>query len=523
MPFLYGQTNLVIYKSVIKASIPGVFPCVGIVHFTGPAPVNGAQAHRAGLAAGIHLATCQVNGAKVMASITNGYHLRMRGRVVGAGNAVAATPHYFVTLYHYTTKRAANIITHTFNTNTHSLAHKIFFPRHTCKIGKNSCKPLAAPCTPYAASFSLAYSLQPSFAYLGANYPFMPKSIPAKAVLNQLKTDLIGKDSYRGVTLTYAWMANQFGHFSLGFIPTIIMYTLLSPYFNHAGTAIWCAVGVSANWLAFEAINFLGPLMLKKRTRSKLFYVPKEQYVFEPAWQNLAFDTLTDLLFFWLGAFCASALCHVTPFTTATIPVLLVALVSPSRYWYITKMYLQMAEYPYQLRLSQWDAIDMPGEYRNTIHRFLNSKEKGMHLLLFGNEGCGKTSLSIGIATEMAIQHKTCVYTTGIKLYSLFFEENEQGLEPGNLWRWCNTSLLVIDDVNSGHPIDDIVTAERFLSYVDTHTNCNERNRRIISQTNVIWVMGDYIPAKGTIDQWKNMLQHIGVAPGKIHEINLLR
>lgn len=349
----------------------------------------------------------------------------------------------------------------------------------------------------------------------------MPKSIPAKAVLSQLKADLIGKDSYRGVTLTYAWMANQFGHFSLGFIPTFIAYTFLSPHFNHAVTAVWCAVGVSINWLAFEAVNFLGPLMLKKRTRSKVFYVPKEQYIFEPAWRNLAFDTFTDLLFFWLGAFVSSALCCPTTFAAVTVTVLLVALIYPSRYWFITKMYLQMAEYPFQFRLSQWDFTDMAREHRNTIQRFLTSNEKGMHLLLFGNEKCGKTSLSVGIATEMAIRHKTCLYTTGIKLYSLFFEDDTKWGECGNLWRWYNTSLLVIDDVNSCQPVDDIVTAERFLSYIDTHTACNERNRRIIKETNVIWVMGDYVAGKETIDQWKNMLQHIGIANDKIYEINL--
>ena len=42
-------------------------------------------------------------------------------------------------------------------------------------------------------------------------------------IINQLKLDLIGKDSHRGVTLTYSWLANQFGHFSLGFIPTYLL------------------------------------------------------------------------------------------------------------------------------------------------------------------------------------------------------------------------------------------------------------------------------------------------------------
>lgn len=45
-------------------------------------------------------------------------------------------------------------------------------------------------------------------------------SISIKDIRNQLKADLIGKDSYRGVTLTYSWLANQFGHFSLGYAYT---------------------------------------------------------------------------------------------------------------------------------------------------------------------------------------------------------------------------------------------------------------------------------------------------------------
>ena len=32
-----------------------------------------------------------------------------------------------------------------------------------------------------------------------------------KDIFSQLKADLIGKDSYRGVTLSYSWLANQLG------------------------------------------------------------------------------------------------------------------------------------------------------------------------------------------------------------------------------------------------------------------------------------------------------------------------
>ncbi len=44
----------------------------------------------------------------------------------------------------------------------------------------------------------------------------MNKTITGRDIRNQLKADLIGKDSYRGVTLTYTWLANQFGHISSG-------------------------------------------------------------------------------------------------------------------------------------------------------------------------------------------------------------------------------------------------------------------------------------------------------------------
>src|SRR5262249_33558356 len=96
--------------------------------------------------------------------------------------------------------------------------------------------------------------------------------INGKDVLHQLKEDLIGKDSYRGVTLTYSWLANQFGHFSLGYVPTLILYSILKrtridkPFF-------WAAVIICGVWLLFETYNFLGPLLLKKHSRSNLLFV----------------------------------------------------------------------------------------------------------------------------------------------------------------------------------------------------------------------------------------------------------
>ena len=75
----------------------------------------------------------------------------------------------------------------------------------------------------------------------------------------QLKADLIGKDSHRGITLTYAWLANQFGHFGIGYILTVIIYFGFKSYFEKPIlTAPLIVVGVV---IAFELYNFLGPLL----------------------------------------------------------------------------------------------------------------------------------------------------------------------------------------------------------------------------------------------------------------------
>ena len=98
------------------------------------------------------------------------------------------------------------------------------------------------------------------------------KTITGRDIRNQLKSDLIGKDSYRGVTLTYTWLANQFGHISLGFIPTFILYIILSKYYNEESASILAAVFISGAWFIFETFNFLGPLLLSKPIKKKYFY-----------------------------------------------------------------------------------------------------------------------------------------------------------------------------------------------------------------------------------------------------------
>src|SRR5215217_7143410 len=346
--------------------------------------------------------------------------------------------------------------------------------------------------------------------------------INRKAVVAQLKADLIGKDSYRGVTLTYSWLANQFGHFSLGFIPTILTYNILITYGSPNHPEFWAAFGVWSFWILFEAYNFLGPLLFKNlKTKKKALNKKDGKYTFTPAWSNIAFDTITDLAYFGIGALSASLICKFHPEMMIGAIALLVLVAYPAYYWYTTKMYLQNADYPFQFRLSQWNQ-NIGDEHKKAVRDFLDNKEHGKHMLLFGSRGSGKTTLSVGIATEASISSGCCSYITAVKLLSMFFERTVTPHHLPRLWSWRNCNLLVIDDINPGKPVSsDIITTELFFELLN-NIDCGPDNLEHIRDKNIIWVMGSDDPTRLLEEKWELLLEEkIGVSRSNIITINL--
>ncbi|WP_214228567.1 hypothetical protein [Pedobacter sp. B4-66] len=345
------------------------------------------------------------------------------------------------------------------------------------------------------------------------------KFITIKDLIAQLKNDLIGKDSYRGVTLTYSWLANQFGHFSLGFIPTILIYKVLESKTKLSHPELWAAFGVWGAWILFELFNFLWPLLFKKESKRKALGAGK--YTFQPAWINVTFDTLTDLIYFGIGAFAASLTCKPNDGMVIGLIVLILLVTYPFYYWYTTKMFLQNADYPFQLRLSQWNQ-QIKEENKAAILNFLNHNEPGKHMLLFGSRGSGKTMLSVGIATESSIKNNSCSYVTAVKLLCLFYEneDNPPITKPG-AWSWRNSSLLVIDDINpGGHVEGDILSAKQFYNILN-NLACGELNKKAIKEKSIIWVMGNEDPTRHAEERWETLLENIGIEKSNITTVNL--
>lgn len=325
-----------------------------------------------------------------------------------------------------------------------------------------------------------------------------------KTIFSQLKADLIGKDSYRGVTLSYAWLANQLGHFSLAFFPTIWVYYAYTHYWHFTHPGLWAAITVAGIWCLFECYNFLGPLIKKKQSASKMVYIPSGKYLFEPNWINVGFDTATDVLFFILGAFSAGKMLEPTAIPLwANLTLASLLIIFPGRYWYLTKIYQQKAVYPFQFRLSQWDFYMEPAQV-NLVNNFLATAVKNKsHLLIFGAKDQGKSSLGVGIANELSIQHHCCVYTTANKLYTDFFDNNSSD------WSWRNCDVLVIDDINPGDPIEhELVAAMEFLNMLDQYQTPHLANRTVFKNTAVIWILGNQSHKRNYGASWENMIQN---------------
>lgn len=337
--------------------------------------------------------------------------------------------------------------------------------------------------------------------------------ITAKKVLAQLKFDLIGKDSYRGVSLTYSWLANQFGHFSLAFITTFILHHILMCFTCIEEPAFWAGTSVAAAWFIFECFNFLGPLLFDKSKHATKNV--SGSYTFQPDWKNIAYDTATDVLFFGIGAFTMSVTLAFDTTILYLLLALIVIVIYPIRDWYLTKMYQQAAGYPFQFRLSQWNNTISEAQ-KQTIIDFTQTIETGKHLLVFGANKAGKTRLSVAIANERSIKHKSCSYTTAMKLISLFYEPNIDINAPKSLdlWAWRNASLLVVDDVNPG--VDStLIHPSIFLNFLANTLFCND-NIAAMKASNVIWVLGNGDGKETATDNWVKMLTQIGIEEDKI-------
>jgi len=104
-----GLVEFFVDEIVVEVDGSGIGLGVAVIDAFQMGPVNGTEAHRAGLTRGIYHAVGEVEGSQLAAGLPDGIHLGMGGGVVVDGDAVGAASNDFAIFDDDGTERSSAI------------------------------------------------------------------------------------------------------------------------------------------------------------------------------------------------------------------------------------------------------------------------------------------------------------------------------------------------------------------------------------------------------------------------------
>jgi hypothetical protein len=299
-------------------------------------------------------------------------------------------------------------------------------------------------------------------------------------LLVQAKADLWAKEVQTGYNATYSWMANQLGHFALGFIPVyVLMWVALAstlvdriePWFG-GGSLFWAQFIIPVLWLAWFVYKEMGDV---KDAVSDA----KKQNLFPMDASDVRMDALTAVYFFGSGIIVAAtqlaASWHKENHQWYWLPVgvflglLLLGLV-PANYWLSRKKCFQQADLPYIFRLANFPPKiqdPAPGQAICAILDFASLQGAWRHLIVCGPLQSGKTSLVSAIGTEHTFQKGKVRYLATMD----FLQFADLPSDPGSsedrpLWPWKESNILILDDLDPGLKNGNVVDRATIISHL---------------------------------------------------------
>jgi hypothetical protein len=373
-------------------------------------------------------------------------------------------------------------------------------------------------------------------------------AVTSREVLRQAVSDWFGKEVQNGYTVTYVWMTNQLGHFTLGFLFTFIVTWIVEAFLDAGPACPWWAVplrgfaseGQGRPACAIDESRFLCGWLLAIPIVQILFWIAKEvrdYFVAVRAARGNAFpidrmdiagDAATAVFFITIGI-AVSYISFVSwGIATAVFFVSLAVALFPARYWMSRKLCFQRAALPFLYRLADFPKVFAPKSPLGAkdVLAFIASRSAIEHLLIFGPRGAGRTSLAVGMATEHTFSVRRARYMTWAKFIEQAQENPEPTLQDGaEVWPWRESDIVVLDDVvgevdnralvgpgdirgvllalsSSGKAASDVLTA--------------------LAARRTVWVVGPVDDSLKSPEDWRAMLAAtLNASIGKIGYVEL--
>jgi hypothetical protein len=392
-----------------------------------------------------------------------------------------------------------------------------------------------------------------------------------KAVGNQVS----GSDIASGYSYVYTWLANQFGHFMIGFAGTIFFGWLIVGVvglFNGADyrwgwrawtavAVVWFGLWVLKEWLG-DLASDLRELDDAERSRQVLLgnapdeiklkgvlatlreqYFTRRKPVTAEEWfrYDEVRDSQMDISCYLAGMLTALAM-YVAPVLatkwgapalTGWIPLLTLAavlwrLAYLSQDWLWTQIAFDKAQMPF---VKRFVLLNRPPEdkIREEAMAFATRRDKGSedsrpgHLVIIGPPKSGRTTTAVALGVEALLEalppRPVVVYITLGKLLDRVAEARiGLPVEKPDIWPPEDSELLIVDDVGAQGANAALLSPTQFEAELRT----NDPLREICDRKHVIWVVGD---DPGQSQKWtaaiRTAFTHGSVVPRVLPPIEL--
>lgn len=333
-------------------------------------------------------------------------------------------------------------------------------------------------------------------------------------VYKQLRRDLFGKDVENAATYTYEWIADQLGHFALGFTGVFLLL-----WFNRG---VFRILESDSGWIWALAIILIFVLVETNDFISQWKAYQKSARVFKFNALEILWNMFTAIYYIAIGAIVAAFGIDGPSqgFWSAFIGFILFNALAI--WWLERKICFQQAGLPTYFRLPFFQnqlTIEQAQFIADLATPSLPNAEKqtNRHLILAGPLSSGKSTLACAIGTEFAVRSRMGIgrYTTFSKLIETVMElalgDDHVASDGRILWPWQTSELLLVDDVDvivenlPGAPQVPHLgleiakkRAEWINSQVSPEIHANLKFRR------TVWVIGDV--TDGELNAWREVL-----------------